>query len=245
MLKCYADDSGSHRGEDSSLFVLAGYLLEEEQWERFAEEWDTQLKRDFPVEFFHMTDAEWGDGEFEGMASEFRKRKIKDLALVIADFRPIPVAVSLDKRDYDLIVKGIAPEERDNPYALLLFQLMRGVAEFQKRRKLVHGREFELVEFVFDNQGSDELKSSEWYTGLVDAVPEPFKTIMANKPVFRSDRDLLPLQAADMLAWHVRRDVERPKEGREALGLITVGAQGQWKGHLNAPVLRHWAQGPL
>ncbi|MGA7831733.1 MAG: DUF3800 domain-containing protein [Terracidiphilus sp.] len=245
MLKCYADDSGSHRGEDSNLFVLAGYLLEEERWEQFSEDWDTQLKRDFPVEFFHMTDAESGDGKFEGIASEFRRRKVKDLALLIAGYQPIPIAVSLDKRDYNLIFKGIAPQERDNPYALLLFQLMRGIAEFQKRRKQISGCECEPVEFIFDNQGPEELVTLSWYAGLVDAVPEPFKTIMANTPVFRSDRDFLPLQAADMLAWHVRRDFERPSEKRETLGLITSGAQGQWKGHLDASVLREWAQGSL
>jgi hypothetical protein len=242
MLKCYADDSGSHQGDDSSLFVLAGYLLEEERWEPFAEEWDIQLKRDFPVDFFHMTDAEYGDGGFEGMASEFRKRKVKDLGLLIAKYRPTPIAVSLDKRDYNSIVKGIAPAERDNPYGLLLYQLMRGIAEFQKRRKLIDGSKYEPVEFVFDNQLPDEFTALSWYSGLVDAVPEPYRTIMANTPVFRSDRDLLPLQAADMLAWHVRRDFERPEEKRSNLALITVGAEGQWKGHLNPSVLRNWAQ---
>ncbi len=243
MLKCYADDSGSHKGDDSNLFVLAGYLMEEERWESFAEQWDIQLKRDFPVQFFHMTDAEYGDGEFEGMDLVFRERKIKDLALVIADNQPTPIAVSLDKREYDSIVKGVASKERDNPYALLLFQLMRGIAEFQKWREQIHGREPEPVEFVFDNQGPEELKALSWYAGLVEAVPEPYKTIMANTPVFRNDRDILPLQAADMLAWHVRRGTERPDEEREAVGLITGGARCQWKGHLDASVLREWAQG--
>jgi Protein of unknown function (DUF3800) len=240
MLKCYSDESGCHEGDDSNLFVLAGYLLEEINWEHFAEEWDAQLARDFPIDFFHMADAEYGDGVFAGIREEFRQRKVKDLAEVIWRYRPVPVAVSLDKRDYDRIVRGAVRPDCDSPYALLLYQLMRGICEFQKRRATVHGRECEPVEFVFDRQLPEEFRVLSWYEGLCEVVPEPIRTILSNTPVFRDDRKILPLQAADMLAWHVRREVEFPAEERSLLGMITVGAPAQWRGRLGVDVMHEW-----
>src|SRR5579862_6699897 len=82
MLKCYVDDSGSDP-QSNGVFVLAGYLMEEARWEDFAEKWDVQLKRDFPVDYCRMADAESGDRAFAGINSIFRKRKVRDLATVI------------------------------------------------------------------------------------------------------------------------------------------------------------------
>lgn len=38
--------------------------------------------------------------------------------------------------------------------------------------------------------------------------------MIANTPMFKDDRLLNPLQAADMLAWHIRREHQFPDEER-------------------------------
>jgi hypothetical protein len=64
-------------------------------------------------------------------------------------------------------------------------------------------------------------KALQWYEGLRRAIQqEPYKTMMGNTPIFRSDRELLPLQAADMLAWHVRNEFAYPAEDRPLYHLI-------------------------
>lgn len=230
MLKCYMDDSGSDE-QPSGVFILAGYVMEELRWEDFAEKWDAQLKRDPPIDYFRMADAESGGGEFEGIDSPFRKMKVRDLALVIQSCYPTPLAVRLRWDQYNDIVKGNVPKEFENPYAILFFQTMRGNCELQIKFNNLYGSlpmppgvEIGLkpVEFIFDEQGAiTEAQCLDWYFKLRDKLPEPHRTMVGNTPRFLDDRKINPLQAADMLAWHLRRDFQFPNEKRETLGIIT------------------------
>jgi hypothetical protein len=220
MLKCYVDDSGSDIQEDG-LFVLAGYIMEEARWEDFADQWDAQLKRNPPVAYCRMANAEGGGGPFVGMDSVIRKMKVKELATVISDCHPTAVACSIGWKQYNEIVKGKISKELDNPYALLFFQIMRTNSELQIEFNKVHPFGLKPVDFIFDDQGPViESQCLQWYLALRDRLPEPHRTMLGNTPQFKDDRELTPLQAADMLAWHIRRDFKYPDEQREVLGMI-------------------------
>jgi hypothetical protein len=45
--------------------------------------------------------------------------------------------------------------------------------------------------------------------------------MMGNTPVFRDDKEIVALQAADMLAWHVHRNMDFPQEHRPIFEKIT------------------------
>ncbi len=47
--------------------------------------------------------------------------------------------------------------------------------------------------------------------------------MMGNTPIFRDDKDIVALQAADMLAWHVHRQYRFPEEDRPIFTQITNG----------------------
>jgi hypothetical protein len=228
MLKCYVDDSGSDPQPDG-LFVLAGYVMEEARWEDFAEKWDAQLKRDFPVEYCRMSDAESGDRVFAGIDSVFRKRKVKDLASVVQECLPTPIACVMTWKDYNENVLGKVDPRLDNPYAILFFKILAIISQIQidinerlpKEVKDQHGISIKPVEFIFDDQGPAGLKCLQWYAGLRERVKEPHRTMIGNTPQFKDDRELTPLQAADMLAWHIRRHHGYPGEDRsEVFGLL-------------------------
>jgi hypothetical protein len=195
--------------------------MSEERWEDFADQWDKQLKRDFPIGYCHMIDAENGNGEFAGMREEFRKRKVLDLATVIRKCDPVPINVQMKWKDYVEVVSGNVPATMDSPYAILFFQLMRAVCDLQIESN--HYKDFGHlpVEWVFDSDAPHALRCLKWYGDLAVRAPEPYRTMMANTPVFRDDKMLVPLQAADMLAWHVRREFQFPDEKRNILDTIT------------------------
>jgi len=224
LLKCYADDSGNSEQKeapDGGLFVIAGYMMSEERWEDFAERWDAQLKRDYPIEYLHMIEAEPRNGQFVGMPEEFRNRKLLDLALVIKECDPVPINVQLKWNNYVEIVKDKVPSKMDSPYAVLFFQLMRAVCDLQ-----IDSNHYKNIghlpgEWIFDKQGGEGLRCLDWYADLEARAPEPYKTMMANTPAFREDKYLAPLQAADMLAWHIRREICFPHEKRPILDIIT------------------------
>jgi hypothetical protein len=235
MLKLYVDDSGSDP-DPQGYFILAGYLMEEPRWVDFASRWHAQLKRDYPVDYSRMADAEEGTGPYSGMDSVFRKRKVRDLAEVIRDCHPTALACIMSWKDYMAHIKEQVDPRLDNPYSVLFFKIMAMSAELQKRFnegipeeiKVRHGIAIKPVDFIFDDQGPAGLKCLQWYAALRERVSEPDRTIIANTPQFKDDRDLNPLQAADMLAWHVRRSFSHPQEDRHSMLDLIVPA-GLWQ----------------
>jgi hypothetical protein len=252
MLKLFADDSGSDTNRDG-MFVLYGYIMEELRWEDFAERWDARLKRpDFvPLPYCRMANAEEGDGPFAGIDRPFRQRKVKDLAEVISECRPTAIGCKMTWKNYNEILKGKVPQMLDNAYAVLFFQVLRGITELQLKfnREIPdelkaqiekeYGAQIGIkpVDFVFDDQGPAGLQCLQWWGALKERVPEPHITVISNTPQFKDDRDVVPLQAADMLAWHIRREFEYPHEDRaEILGLINP--EGIWEQEISPDMLR-------
>lgn len=218
MLQCFIDDSGN--SPDGGLFVLAGYIMNEKRWEDFTERWYAQLQRDFPIDYCRMSDAESGEGPFAGMDRIHRNRKVKDLALVIHECNPVPFVCQMEWKDWIEIAEGNLPPGFDVPYAVLFYQMMKSVADFQVKSDELGSFGYLPVDFIFDEQGAAESKCLKWYHPLKDKVAEPHKTMMSNTPQFKDDRQVMPLQAADMLAWHLRREYQFPDEERPTAGLL-------------------------
>ena len=251
MLKYFADDSGSHTSQNG-LYVLAGYLMEERRWEDFADLWDAQLKRPnfFPIKYCRMTNALEGDGPFVGIREEFRKRKVSDLAGVINECHPTAIGCTMSWKNYNSIVKGNVDPRLDNPYAILFFQVMKGVAELQikfndevpeeikKEIERETGVEIAIkpVEFIFDDQGPAGDQCLRWW-GSLRAKVGVHSTVIGNTPQFKDDRLLLPLQAADMLAWHIRREFEYPHENRKDV-FDLINPAGVWVREIGEDSLR-------
>jgi hypothetical protein len=227
MLKCFVDDSGSHPRPDGK-YVLAGYIMQEPRWEDFAEKWQAKLDQDPKIDYFHMADAHSGDGPFRDIRLEFREFKVAALANVIRDVFPPALAFFMSWESYNRIIRGKVDPRLDNPYAVLFFKIMAGVSEIQKRYDAAGGFGFHPVDFIFDNQGVAGLQCLDWYYALRDRVPEPDRTIIANDPQFKDDRQLLPLQAADMLAWHIRRHWDYPNEDRRNV-MEKLNPDGIWE----------------
>ena len=235
MLKFFADDSGSDV-DPNGVFVLAGYLMEEPRWVDFAEKWDIQLKRPHAIDYFHMVEAEGGEGQFLGIDRIHRNRKVLDLAEVIREVFPPALVCVMHWKDYNAHIRGRVHPDLDNPYAVLFFKIMRVIAELQikmnetltEEDKQRLGVAIKPVDFIFDDQSSAGLQSLRWYGTLKPRVAEPHKTIIANTPQFKDDKELTPLQAADMLAWHVRRAyTHRDEDRRKMLDHITP--DGLWE----------------
>jgi hypothetical protein len=257
MLKLYVDDSGSNPNDDS-LFVLYGYLMEEARWEDFAERWDAQLKRPdfFPIDYCRMADAEAGTGPFAAIDRVFRNRKVLDLAGVIGECLPTAIGCKMTWKSYNEIVKGKVDPRLDNPYAILFFMVMRSVTDLQikmyaeipeearEQVKKEQGIEIAIkpVEFIFDDQGPAGLQCLQWWGSLKGKLGPPHSIVFANTPQFKDDRQLVPLQAADMLGWHIRREFEYPNEDRTAV-INLIGAAGIWEREISDNMLHQIVEG--
>ncbi len=254
VLKYYIDDSGSDPKPDG-LFVLYGYVMEEPRWEDFAEKWDAVLKDPefFPIPYSRMADAEAREGPFIDMDQPFRYRKVKLLAEVIQKCHPTAVGCKITWGDYNDIVRGKVHPRLDSPYAILFFQVMRSITDLQVqlteripeevRKQVLKDQGVEIgikpVDFIFDNQGAvTESQCLRWWGQLKMRVPEPDLTVIGNTPQFKDDRDVTPLQAADMLAWHIRREFDYPAEDRRQMFEMLTPA-GVWERHISRNSLEH------
>src|SRR5207244_2522278 len=64
----------------------------------------------------------------------------------------------------------------------------------------------EPMDFIFDEQGPEGTVVRSFWPIVQAMMPDAsVRRMMMNEPVFRNDLDMLPLQAADLMAWHFRR----------------------------------------
>lgn len=60
------------------------------------------------------------------------------------------------------------------------------------------------IEFIFDEQ-SDKIQVIKAWDDFYASCPILYKKRIKGSPSFRDDEDILPLQAADLIAWWARR----------------------------------------
>jgi hypothetical protein len=204
VLKAFIDDSGSG---DTKYFVMAGYLGTVSAWECFDERWRAVLDDDPKIPYFHAVEARSlrPDGVWAGITEQERDAKIDRFVEVIQSVDIQAVYVRLKQSDYNEIFKGKVPEKWDSPYYCLF-------SSFVSLSGLVLAEQFGAegpIEFVFDNHEKYKRHGQEFYDGTRVFL---IRDQTAPNIHFRDDKDFPPLQAADLLAWQVRRAFCYPRE---------------------------------
>jgi hypothetical protein len=190
------DDSGSD--PTSPIFVLAGFVANAGQWRRFAKAWQTKLAADPAIEYFKMSEAMDGRGQFVGWPEPLRGQKILDLGEIIKDHIELRVDCAIERSDFDELIAGVVKEkEFDSPYFLLFYQLVMTLNTFHRRL----GRTDVDVDYIFDDQGAIGARAALWWDLMKNTVQPDRAALFGNPPTFRDDRRFLPLQAADLYAW--------------------------------------------
>lgn len=200
VLKAFIDDSGS--GGDSPWFVLAGFASTVEKWAQFDVPWLGALYSEPRIEFLKTSEAERLHGQFRGFTAEQRDAKLDALICVIEQCVEWPISVRVRPSDYDNVFKGRIPEIWDDPYYFLYHALVGSTSLVDRR----YGEDRPL-EFVMDTHQrhaklEDKLNTGIRHQSSLGAVSS-FGGI--SNVTFRDEKDFLPLQPADLYAWHIRR----------------------------------------
>lgn len=148
------------------------------------------------IEYFHASEAESLKKQFLGWTPKQRNQKIDRLIAVIQRHARQAISVRLKQKHYDQIIKGNVPPFWDNAYYFLFPAFVQAVIAMER-----HVGNGEQVSLVFDNSRF-EKRSHQQYSQISD------HPLFANCVVdisYEDDRDLVPLQAADLLAWQIRR----------------------------------------
>ncbi|MDW9814295.1 DUF3800 domain-containing protein [Sinorhizobium meliloti] len=197
MLQCFVDESGY--GGSEPVFVLTGVLANAETWASFSDEWSKVCGEQPSIEYFKMSEAAGRIGQFQRYSRELSEFKIKELSDCIHKHISHAKTFAVPVKLYEKYVPRLL--EDWSIYKFAWFWLVPEIVEFAKEI----GNEGDKVEFVFDEQ-AEKTKILSLWSDFINATWCD-TSLLAGMPTFRSERDLLPLQAADYFAWDARNAV--------------------------------------
>jgi hypothetical protein len=194
MIRAFVDDSGS--GGDSTWYVLAGYVGTFCDWVGFESDWRAVLADPPRIEYFKASEAESLKEQFADFTRDQANARIDALIQVIGRHTQRAIIVRARQKDYNEVIKPNVPEIWDDAYHFLFPAFISAVLAMEK-----YSGAGDPAEFVFDRSQRLEKRAKIQYTQLLQ-IPQYAR--MANVS-FRDEKGFLPLQAADLLAWQVRR----------------------------------------
>jgi len=202
VLQVYCDDSGTGSNQPHDVFVLGGWLADSSKWAGFNGEWAAALSEPPSIAYFKMKESRYPRGQYKGWPQHARDTKVSRLAAIVKKYARLGIHFRVSHDDYSDSIKGKVPRELNNPYFVGFYGFMCGVIRFLADE----GKVNEPVDFIFDKQlhQSDVVKSA--YNLFLHHTPDQYRALIGACPRHEDDKKALPLQAADMLAWHIRRE---------------------------------------
>jgi len=226
-LVCYADETGTHdisgKQPGSEVAGVAGYLSRKEDWPVIEYLWQETLDS-FGVSAFHMREFVAGKRESQNPAwpysgwDQTNKDDFIEALAVTMRTRALPFGAMLYVEDYDRLLSPEFKAYYKHPYhfcfQLFLAVICHGLDDYP-------GKPFwpgEEIAFFFDQQQQFASEAIKIFCQLKQhGDPNGrFGSI-----AFVDKRKFIPLQAADLLAFRLRKIETRAKDGRK---LITEGS---------------------
>jgi hypothetical protein len=189
------------------------------RWAIFADKWQDELNRKPRLAFVHAKEAYALKGQFSGWSCEERDKRLLKFVSIIQEHVSHGQVFLLNHYDFarfrEIVVKHpamhTAGEKRlfKNPY-FLGFLVVLGNELFKHGKHTLNSGTKELIEIVFDEDIDNKKRLELGFSYFVESVrkgnyPQLLDLLVNKQAEFRDDKHFLPLQAADLLAWHVRR----------------------------------------
>jgi hypothetical protein len=209
----FADESG---GQDTRSFVMAGYLGDVEMWRTFSADWQRALDREPRVPALHMVECERFTNGFEVLDERTRQHKLDLLVAVINKHRPKAFVVQMRcRRDYPAVFRGNLPKRLtrlDHPHSICALYAATHITKLCSRVS----PPISSVEFFFDWHQQCGHQTKEAFDQEIRPALHVFDPKGAHLlggiywPRPEERKSHVPLQAADLLAWHWRRARDYP-----------------------------------
>jgi hypothetical protein len=209
----YFDASGTHdnldsQGRPSPAVSVAGYLATPKQWEQFDKDWKQRLDKD-NLPYFHMAEFVAQGGLFKKRnewPKERRDALIQDLIKIIGYNMTYGLGMVVFRADYDRV---IAREPQvatvlGSPYAFCSFRCFESAVDWARRAKYR-----ESIKYVFESGDGFKHQVQDTHTFICnqDSLREFYK--FSGSLTFDDGVKTRPLQAADILAWELNKELYR------------------------------------
>ena len=205
ILKGYLDDSGDEIDPKRRVCAIAGFVATDDNWKRFEDGWP-QILAEFGVPFLHM--REFGNPTDDNM---YRNLK-KDAGRMVEFFKAINTFIQgCELRGFgsSVIVADLERFNSENGLGISAysFALFGAMVEFFRIFPDVH------AEMVIDHFSKVEthIEAAKSYIRNDNYCPanrdKLKKTLMIPLEEAFTFREILPIQAADFLAWEMRLSI--------------------------------------
>ncbi|MER9331024.1 DUF3800 domain-containing protein [Mesorhizobium sp. M0488] len=184
------DDSRS----DGRVLILSGFVAEAVDWAQFSNKWQERLDTiGWPR--FKMSEVNRRFNEPEAF------RHAEAFYRILEPFPKAFFSIGIDEKLVEEAFESCRlPKAYSNPYFLAYWLFLDYFGQS------IHvTRVSEPVEVIFDKQNALESLPQNHWEEYVASVGDRTFSILNKRPRFEKDEDFLPLQAADLASWFVRK----------------------------------------
>ena len=200
-VQAYMDESGI-KGTHP-IFVFAGFLGRAERWVQFSSEWSAWLALSPAISYLKMNEAVKLVRQFRGWGERERNEKLRGCITILKKYPQLAIHVSVNIKDFQQSMADAMPDKLRDPYFLAFFGILAGVCY-----ELLDMGVPEAIEVIFDEHSIFRPRVNAWYSWMRDNIGEfhdyALQRVLPPSPIFKDDKELVPLQAADVLAWLFR-----------------------------------------
>jgi hypothetical protein len=210
MLSAYMDETGHSRDEKQRFNGMAGLMAPAKRWRRMERKWKRTLQR-FRVPYFHMKDFANFHGHYKGWSETKRRDLYRCLLAHIEGTRPFPVGSILKMEDYRAFVAERGEAIFDDPYHIGFGSVIVYLSTTMNAIRPAGER----VALVFSDQVEFRNSAMRDYGLLVDVTEDDDLAVISNRtewPIFRDMKELVQLQAADIVAYELYKEFERQED---------------------------------
>jgi Protein of unknown function (DUF3800) len=204
VLHGYFDETGHSSDVRQSFNGMAGFLAQSSQWDRLEHKWKATLKL-FQIPFFHMKDFAHSTGHFKGWNEAKRQRLLRKLLTHLESINPVPIGVIFSMDDF----RSLPSEKRQyltEPYLLSCSAMLSLTLGMLKR---IGANKRTII--IFSDQVEFRQSPRDYYESA--CCRDRLMNQLIAPPDFRDMRDVVPLQAADLLAYELYKECRRRRAG--------------------------------
>ena len=194
----YFDESGTDDASEAA--VVAGFVSNVTQWEAFSVKWQEAL-HGAGLDYFHMVDFAQKQEQFVGWNEEERRNLLNKLLPIIHEHTFWSIGIIVFKAAFDELVSEPVKQICGDSYGVATLACWRHLGQIMKK---VDG--WMDCRMEAGAMGRSALE-------LLHAEDSKFPTWRNEHRVlglsFNNKRDFSPLQAADILAYELHKEVPR------------------------------------
>jgi hypothetical protein len=196
----YMDETGHSRDQKQRFNGMAGLIAPAKNWESLSAKWNKVLE-EFRIPYFHMKDWANSRGFFTGWSKLAREKLYGKLLKKIEGIYPFPLGTIISMEDFRRL-NETQQAYFDDPYFLGFSSVLAYVDFFLERTGAAPGVKATII---YSDQVEFRHRAKQYY----EVAYSQELTGRIKPPSFDKMQDLVPLQAADIVAYEFYKECER------------------------------------